>query len=116
MKYKLLLLAVIAIVLVMSGCVSNLSGSPSGTPKFTALKANNTSVMVMLLDMDGAKNVTGLYVDSPAIASPVVFNNSTAVPVGKQITITDPALAGKVNISAFSLVDGNWTQVLNGSL
>ena len=114
MKYKLLLLAVLAIVLVMSGCVSNLSGSQKGMPKFTAVKSNNTTVMVMLLDMNGAKNVTGLHVDSPAISKPDVIASGAAVPVGKQILITDPALAGKSNITVSSTVDGNKTVVLNG--
>lgn len=117
MKYKLLsLLAVLAIVLVMSGCVSNLSGSASGTPKFTAVKTNNTTVMVMLIDLNGAKSVTGLHVDSPAIATPDVIASGTAVPSGKEILITDPALAGKANITISSTVDGNKTVVLNGQL
>ena len=99
----------------MSGCVSNLQGTPSKTPQFTALKTNNTSVMLMLVDLHGATNVTGLHVDSPVIASPEIFNNSTTVPSGKQIQITDPARAGKVDLKVSSMVDGNWTQVLNGS-
>ena len=114
MKYKLLLLAVLAIVLVMSGCVSNLQNSPSGTPKFTAVKSNNTTVMVMLIDMNGAKNVTGLHVDSPVIGKPDVIASGEKVPTGKEILITDPALAGKVNITISSTVGGNKTVVLNG--
>ena len=110
---KLLLLAVLAIVLVMSGCVSNPQGSPKGTPMFTAMKSNNTTVTVMLIDAYG-KNVTGLHVDSPAIGSPDVIASGENVPVGKQIKITDPALAGKVNITVSTTIDGNKTVVING--
>lgn len=115
MKNKLLLLAVLAIVLVMSGCVNNLQTGGKAVPMFTALKTNNTTVTVLLIDLNGAKNVTGLHVDSPAIGSPDVIASGTAVPVGKEIKITDPALAGKENITISSLVDGNKTIVLNGS-
>ncbi len=115
MKYKLLSLAILAIVLIMSGCVTNLEKSSKGTPLFTALKSNDTTLMVMLIDMNGAENVTGLHVDSPAIGSPDVIASGTSVPAGKEIKITDPALAGKVNISISSTVDGKKMTVLNGS-
>lgn len=115
MKYKLLLLAILAIVLIMSGCVTNLQESKNGTPIFTAMKSNNTTLMIMLIDMNGAGSVTGLHVDSPAIGSPDVVASGTSVPAGKEIKITDPALAGKMNISISSMVDGKKMTVLNGS-
>jgi hypothetical protein len=114
MKYKSLLLVVLAIVIVMSGCI----GSPNtakGTPLITATKSNDT-VTVLLVDLNGAKNMTGLHVDSPAIASPDVIAAGKEVPVGKTITITDPALAGKVSIVISSTVDGNKTVVMNGTV
>lgn len=115
MKYKLLSLAILAVVLVMSGCVTNIPDSSKGTPMFSAMKTNDTTLMVMLIDMNGAGNVTGLHVDSPAIGSPDVIASGSEVPAGKQIKITDPALAGKVNISISSSVDGKKMTVLNGS-
>lgn len=115
MKYKLLLLAILAIVLVMSGCVNNIGESKKGTPMFTAMKSNDTTLTIMLIDMNGAGNVTGLHVDSPAIGSPDVIASGTGVPAGKEIRVTDPALAGKVNISVSSTVDGKKMTVLNGS-
>ncbi len=115
MKYKLLLLVVIVIVLVMSGCIGN-SNTAKGSPRITAMKSNDTTVTVFLVDLNGAKEVKGLHVDSPAISSPDVIPAGTDVPVGKQIKITDPALAGKVNISISSSVDGAKQTVLNGTL
>ncbi len=99
----------------MSGCIGN-QNSASGSPRITAMKTNDTTVTVFLVDLNGAKSVQGLHVDSPAIASPDVIPAGTDVPVGKTIKVTDPALAGKVNIVVSSTVDGKKQTVLNGTI
>lgn len=123
MKHKLLLsgIIVIALALVMSGCIcsidNNVQKEAEGpNPLFTALRTNDTSFMIMLLNADGAQNITGLHVDSPAISSPDIIAANASVPSGKEIYISDPNLAGKVNLTISASVDGKNRIVLNGTL
>ena len=112
----------IIIVLMMSGCVTSLNSGNSGSaknvssPLFTAVRTNNTTVMVMLLDLHGAKSVQGLHVESPSINSPDIIAANTDVQAGKNFKITDANLAGKVNLVLTSSVNGTSTIVLNGTI
>lgn len=122
MKSGFLLLGIVVIVLVLSGCISSYDRGVSGAetqgpmPVFTAVKSNNTTVMILLLDLNGATNVTGLHVESPSIGAPDVIANNTAVPVGREIKVTDPKLAGKVHLVITASVNGTSRVVLNGTV
>jgi len=98
----------------MSGCVTNLEKSSKGTPLFTAMKSNDTTLMVMLIDTNGAENVTGLRVTARPIGSPDIHRHGAPC---RRPGDQDhrPALAGKVNVSISSMVDGKKMTVLNGS-
>ncbi len=125
MKSKFLVLGgiiVIIMVLMISGCVTNLNSGKAGpaknatVPLFTAVRTNNTTVMIMLLDLNGAKSVQGLHVESPSINSSDIIPASTNVSVGKDIKITDANLGGKVNLVITSSVNGTSMIVLNGTI
>lgn len=106
----------------ISGCVTSLNSGKSGSeknvssPLFTAVRTNNTTVMVSLLDLNGAKSVQGLHVESPTISSPDVIPMGTNVTIGKEIKITDASFAGKVNLVITSSVNGTSRVVLNGTI
>jgi len=125
MKSKFFVLSciiIISMVLMLSGCVTSLnSGTPgsakNGTaPLFTAVRTNNTTVTVILVDLRGAKSVKGLHVESPSISSSDIISKDTNVTVGKEIKITDANLAGKVNLVITSSVNGTSQIVLNGTI
>ena len=134
MKYKFLLLGImITIVLVVSGCISNVTStnnnavnnSTGGTasaqgPYFTAMRDNATTVLIIYWDPNGATSVKGLYVKSPAISSPELFNSTTDVPEGQEITVTDPNLNGTVNgtvnLVLTSMVNNQSQVVLEGDV
>ncbi len=112
----------ITTVLMISGCVTSLNSGTSGasknisSPIFTAVRTNNTTVTVMLVDLSGAKSVKGLHVESPSINSSDIISPDTNVSVGKVIKITDANLAGKVNLVLTSSVNGTSQTVLNGTI
>jgi len=125
MKSKFLVLCgiiVITMVLMVSGCVTSLTSGNTGAsknvtvPLFTAVRTNNTTVMIMLLDLHGAKSVQGLHVESPSINSSDIIPANTDVPTGKNLKITDSNLAGKVNLVITSSVNGTNMIVLNGTI
>jgi hypothetical protein len=124
MKSKFLVLCCITIittVLMLSGCVTSLnSGAGSSknvtVPLYTAVRTNNTTVTVILADLNGANSSKGLHVESPSISSPDVISPGTDVPMGKEIKITDANLSGKVNLVITSSVNGNSMIVLNGTI
>jgi hypothetical protein len=113
---------IIAMVLMISGCISSLNNGSQGSgknatgPLFTALRSNNTTVMVMLIDLNGANSTTGLHVDSPAIGTPDIIPAGTEVKAGQEIKITDANLSGKVDLVISSTVDGTSKIVLNGTI
>ena len=122
MKSKLLLsgMVIVALVLLASGCTSsydqNVQSESKNTPVFTALRTNDTSVMIMLLDAHGATDIKGLHVVSPTVASPDLIDDNTSVPSGKEIKVIDPALSGKVNLVVTTTVNGTSLTVLNGTV
>jgi hypothetical protein len=125
MKSKFFMLCCVILitsVLMISGCISSLNNSKNesiqngSAPLFTALRSNDTSVMVMLIDLNGANSTTGLHVDSPAISNPDIIPAGTDVKAGKEIKITDANLSGKVNLVISSTVDGTSKVVLNGTI
>lgn len=115
-------ITIITMVLMLSGCVTNLNSGTSGSgknttvPLFTAVRTNNTTVTVILVDLNGAKSAQGLHVESPSIGSPDIIPANTNVSVGKEIKITDANLAGKVNLKITSSVNGASMTVLNGTI
>lgn len=124
MKSKLVLsgIIVIALVLLLSGCITSSydknvqNASTEAKPTFSALRTNDTTIMIMYLSAGGAEDVKGLHVVSPAISSPDLVDQNTSVPTGKEIRITDPALSGKVELIVTSSVDGTTITVLDGTV
>ncbi|CAJ37289.1 hypothetical protein [Methanocella arvoryzae] len=126
MKQSLLLpgIIVIALIALLSGCITSSydTGAEHATapaeamPTFSALRTNDTTVMIMLLSPGDAEEIKGLKVVSPVISSPDVIDQNTAVPAGKEIRITDPALSGKVDLVVTTTVNGESLVVLNGTV
>jgi hypothetical protein len=126
MKYKFLLLGImIAIVLVVSGCVASFESTNNSTggaatagqgPQFTALRTGNSTLTIIYIDPNGASSVKGLHVVSPSIGSPDLVNDSTNVTAGQDMTITDPNLAGTIHLTLTSMVDGKSQVVLDGDV
>ncbi|HEY3421863.1 MAG TPA: hypothetical protein VGK13_01805 [Methanocellaceae archaeon] len=85
-------------------------------PLFTAVRTNDTTVTVILADLNGANSSKGLHVESPSISSPDIISPDTNVPIGKEIKITDANFTGKVDLKITSSVDGASTIVLNGTI
>lgn len=121
MNHKLLLSGVIVVALAMSGCIMGVDESTQNAtegpgPIFTALRTNDTTVMIMLIDDNGAGDVQGLQVVSPSVGSPDIIDQNASVPAGKEIKITDPNLAGNVILTINSSVNGTSRIVLNGTI
>ncbi|HMK47777.1 MAG TPA: hypothetical protein VK436_14230 [Methanocella sp.] len=125
MRYRLLsgiiVITVVVGALAMSGCISSFDKSVTSTtkekiPSFIALRDNNTTVTIMLVDSNGVKDIKGLHVVSPSINSPDVIDPNTSVPSGKTIKVTDSGLSGKVNLVVTTSVNGTSITVLNGTV
>lgn len=124
MKQSLLLpgIIVIALIALLSGCItssydaSEEKAPTEAKPTFSALRTNDTTVMIMLLSPGDAEEIKGLKVVSPVIGSPDVIDQNTAVPAGKEIRITDPALSGKADLIVTTTVNGESLVVLNGTV